>query len=201
MNFTPLNHSLDDVPKFDGATAIGMGTSRISIDGLDMLSNVPAGLDSVVVDPDVAESHGVLPGKILLNGQFTETAMQQDLHSQAVVHIASHFILKPGNDDLSFLLLGGKDQDSSGYRYSIAEFEKSSNVHIEGTKLLTLSACETGAANKRDVCFENNIPQLRLRSPGRRGQSARKWRSDGKHQRSRARKRSGGCRLIAVEHR
>lgn len=156
VNFTPLNHSLDDVPKFDGATAIGMGTSRISIDGLDMLSNVPAELDSVVVDPDVAESHGVLPGKILLNGQFTETAMQQDLHSQAVVHIASHFILKPGNDDLSFLLLGGKDQDSSGYRYSMAEFEKSSNVHIEGTKLLTLSACETGAANKRDVCFENN---------------------------------------------
>ena len=156
VNFTPLDHSLDDVPRLDGATAIGMGTSRISMDGLGMLPNVPAELDSVVSDPDVARSHGVLPGKILLNGEFTETAMQKDLQSQAVVHIASHFVLQPGNDDLSFLLLGGKDHDSSGYRYSMAEFEKSSNIHLKGTKLLTLSACETGASNERDICFEGN---------------------------------------------
>jgi CHAT domain-containing protein len=37
----------------------------------------------------------------------------------------------------------------------MADFEKSSDVHLEGTKLLTLSACQTGAANERDICFQN----------------------------------------------
>ena len=160
VNFTPLNHSIDAASKLEDATALGMGTSQIRVDGLDELSNVPAELKSIVADPDVTDSHGVLPGKILLNGEFTETAMQQELRSQAVVHIASHFVLKPGNDDLSFLLLGGKDHDDAGYRFSMAEFEKS-DLHVEGTKLLTLSACETGASNERDVCFENNKSSVR----------------------------------------
>jgi len=156
VNFTPLSQSLEDAPRFDGARAIGMGTSRISLDGLPILTHVPAELDSVVADPDVPKSHGVLPGRILLNGQFTEKAMEQELQSQAIVHIASHFNLQAGNDDLSYLLLGGKDQDSSGYRYSMAEFEKSRDLRISGTKLFTLSACQTGAANERDVCFEQD---------------------------------------------
>jgi CHAT domain-containing protein len=156
VSFTPLSHSIADAPQLTGGTALAMGTSSISLDGLDMLSNVPAELDSIVSDPDVSGSHGVLPGKILLNDQFTEAAMQRELHSQAVVHIASHFVLTPGNDDLSFLLLGGRDHDSSGYRYSMAEFEKSTNMHLEGTKLLTFSACETAASNERDICFEDD---------------------------------------------
>jgi len=76
--------------------------------------------------------------------------MLANLKSQAIVHIASHFWLTPGNDDRSYLLLGGKDQDNSGYKFSMAEFEKSRDLHIDGTKLFTLSACQTGAANKRE---------------------------------------------------
>jgi CHAT domain-containing protein len=91
-----------------------------------------------------------------MNEQFTEKALEEGLKSQDVVHIASHFVLRPGNDDLSFLLLGGKDQDHSGYKYSMADFEKSRDVQIQGTKLLTLSACQTGAANERDICFQND---------------------------------------------
>jgi CHAT domain-containing protein len=154
VSFTPLSHSLADAPHLAGVSALAMGTSSISLDGLSVLPNVPVELNSVVSDPDVSDSHGVLPGKILLNGQFTEAAMQRELHSQAVVHIASHFVLRPGNDDLSFLLLGGQDHDSSGYRYSMAEFEKSS-MRLEGTKLLTFSACETGASNEREICFQD----------------------------------------------
>jgi CHAT domain-containing protein/Flp pilus assembly protein TadD len=153
VNFTPLNHSLEDVPQINGATAIGMGTSRKYDQDLEALKNAEVELESIISDPATPHSHGVLPGTILLNGQFTEKAMVEQVKGQAVVHIASHFVLTPGNDDLSFLLLGGKDNDKRGYHFSMADFENDHNLNIEGTKLFTLSACQTGAANERQVCF------------------------------------------------
>ena len=156
VSFTPLSHSTEASPELKGARAIGMGISRKYFNDLGPLLNVKEELDSVISDPTVPDSHGVLPGTILIDGQFTEKALEENLKSQDVVHIASHFVLKPGNDDLSFLLLAGKDQDHSGYRYSMADFEKSTDLHLEGTKLLTLSACQTGAANERDTCFQND---------------------------------------------
>jgi CHAT domain-containing protein len=156
VNFTPLSHSIEAPPELKDARAIAMGISRKYFNDLGPLLNVKEELNSVVSDPAVPDSHGVLPGTILIDGQFTEKTLEESLKSQDVVHIASHFVLKPGNDDLSFLLLAGKDQDHSGYKYSMADFEKSSNVHIKGTKLVTLSACQTGAANERDICFQND---------------------------------------------
>ena len=156
VNFTPLSHSIEAPPEMKDARAIGMGISRKYFNDLGPLLNVKEELNSVVSDPAVPDSHGVLPGSILIDAQFTQKALEANLKSQDVVHIASHFVLKPGNDDLSFLLLAGKDQDHSGYKYSMADFEKSSDVHLEGTKLLTLSACQTGAANERDICFQND---------------------------------------------
>lgn len=153
VNFTPLDRSIGDSPDLEDAHAIGMGITNQYFPDLAPLANVREELDSVVSDPAVQGSHGVLPGTILIDGQFTEKAIEEHLKSQTVVHIASHFVLEPGNDDLSFLLLGGKDQDHSGYKYSLADFEKSKDLHLDGTSLLTLSACETGAANERDVCF------------------------------------------------
>ncbi len=153
VNFTPINHSLEDVPQLNGAEAVGMGTSRKYDQNLEALTNVETELDSIISDPATPHSHGVLPGIILLNGQFTEKAMEEKVRAQAVVHIASHFVLKPGNDDLSFLLLGGKDEDRSGYHFSMADFENDRTLNVEGTKLFTLSACQTGAANERQVCF------------------------------------------------
>jgi CHAT domain-containing protein len=153
VNFTPLNHALEDVPQIRGAKAIGMGISRKYDQDLDALTNVEVELDTIISDPSNPKSHGVLPGTILLNGQFTEKAMEEQVKAQAVVHIASHFVLTPGNDDLSFLLLGGKNDDHSGYHFSMADFENSHNLNVKGTKLFTLSACQTGAANERQVCF------------------------------------------------
>jgi len=156
VNFTPLSHSLEDVPQMSDARAIGMGTSRKYDPDLAPLSNVESELKSIVSDPATPKSDGVLPGTILLNGQFTEKAMEERLKGQAIVHVASHFVLTPGNDDLSFLLLGGKDEDKNGYHFSMADFEKDNDLHIAGTKLFTLSACQTGAANERQVCFTVN---------------------------------------------
>jgi CHAT domain-containing protein len=156
VNFTPLSHSIEAPPELKNARAIAMGISGEYFNDLGPLVNVKEELNSVVSDPAVRDSHGVLPGTILIDGQFTEKALEDNLKSQDVVHIASHFVLTSGNDDLSFLLLAGKDQDRSGYKYSMADFEKSSDLHLEGTKLLTLSACQTGAANERDTCFQSN---------------------------------------------
>ncbi len=153
VNFTPLDHSLEDVPQISNAEAIGMGTSRKYDQDLEALTNAKVELDSIISDPATPSSNGVLPGTILLNGQFTEKAMEEQVKAQAVVHIASHFVLTPGNDDLSFLLLGGKDNDQRGYHFSMADFENDHNLNVEGTKLFTLSACQTGAANERQVCF------------------------------------------------
>ena len=183
VNFTPLSHSTEAPPELKGARAIGMGISRKYFNDLGPLLNVKEELDSVISDPTVPDSHGVLPGTILIDGQFTEKALEENLKSQDVVHIASHFVLKPGNDDLSFLLLAGKDQDHSGYRYSMADFEKSTDLHLEGTKLLTLSACQTGAANERDTCFQNDESVSEDRKvPGGQCQSARERRGDGEYE-------------------
>jgi CHAT domain-containing protein len=59
----------------------------------------------------VSGANGVLSGTILLNAQFTEKAMENELSGEpAVVHIASHFVFKPGDDSQSGFLDIGSNQ-------------------------------------------------------------------------------------------
>jgi CHAT domain-containing protein len=73
----------------------------------------------------------------------------------AVVHIASHFVLQPGDDRESYLLLAGKDSEGAGYHLTVADFRDNPNLTLAETELLTLTACETGvssnASNGREV--------------------------------------------------
>jgi CHAT domain-containing protein len=88
---------------------------------------------------------GVLAGEIELDAQFTQPAMRQMLLKRyPVVHIASHFVFKPGNDTNSFLLLG------DGAHLSLAELKTSANM-FGGVQLLTLSACNTGVGDGAEV--------------------------------------------------
>jgi len=139
-----INH-LGDKPPMDHISAVAMGISRQYEGDLQPLPAVEAELDDIVKDPHVDGAKGVLPGSILLNGQFTEKAMESQIGGQhAIVHIASHFVFKPGDDRASYLLLAGKDRDSSGYHLTIADFRDDPNLSLSDTALLTLSACETG---------------------------------------------------------
>ena len=83
----------------------GFGLSRAAGD-LDPLPYVSDELESIV-RRDVSDKDGVLPGVIYLDEAFSEEAMESVLiQGYPVVHIASHFELKPGTKDDSHLVLG-----------------------------------------------------------------------------------------------
>lgn len=99
--------------------------------------------------PEVAsELNGVqeiLHGEVKLDEQFTEESMRKTLLKRfPVVHIASHFRFRPGDQSKSFLLLG------DGGHLSLAELKTLPNL-FSGVQLLTLSACNTGVGDGTEV--------------------------------------------------
>jgi len=157
VTITPVSiPHLGEKPDFSNLSAAAMGISHKYEADLPELKAVVGELDEVVKDPQVQGANGVLPGTILLDNSFTEKAMEDQLSAQhAVVHIASHFVFKPGDDRESYLLLAGKDDPSKGFHLTVAEFNDNPNLALNDTELLTLSACETGmsgtASNGREV--------------------------------------------------
>jgi CHAT domain-containing protein len=133
---------------------------------LPALPAVAAELNHVVNDPKVQGANGVLRGTILLNDQFTEKGMENLLGGQhTVVHIASHFVFKPGDDSQSYLLLSGKGEGGAGFHLTVADFRDNQQLALDDTDLLTLSACETGmggnAGNGREVDGLGTTAQLK----------------------------------------
>ncbi len=112
------------------------GTERINFAALPAVGNE---LRAIVSDETVrGNDGGVLPGVILLNENFTENALKERLgKGYKVVHIASHFSFRPGNETKSFLLLG------DGSALSLVKVRTSPQLKFKGVELLTLSACQT----------------------------------------------------------
>ncbi len=119
-------------------TVAGFGVSK-GFPGFDELPAVEMELDNIVqANSQPNDQIGVMPGDVYLDERFTDRQFKLSLNRKyPVVHIATHFNLKPGNIGSSQLLLGTGDplalssiQDPS-YRLG----------HVD---LLTLSACETG---------------------------------------------------------
>ena len=146
VTITPVSiPHLTEKPDFSNLSAVAMGISQQYESSLPALPAVAGELSDVVSDAQSKGIQGVLPGTILLNGAFTEKAMEHALdHPHTVVHIASHFVFRPGDDSRSYLLLAGKDQDAQGYRLTVADFRDNQEISLTDTDLLTLSACETG---------------------------------------------------------
>ncbi len=120
----------------------GLGMSH-SIRNFEPLRYVPAELESIV-RRDTADTDGVLPGVIYLDDAFSRGAFEAVLREgYPVIHIASHFELKPGTKKNSYLLLG------DGTMLSLAEI-KDRNYDFSGVDMLTLSACNTAIGAPQD---------------------------------------------------
>ena len=117
------------------AAAAAFGVSRTP-DGRLLLPNVPLELRRVVRSSPLDRS-GALPGVILLDEAFTRARAAQALSSgYPVVHIASHFVFRPGSLSESYLLLG------DGTHLTL-EVIKTEALPLRGVEMLTLSACDT----------------------------------------------------------
>jgi CHAT domain-containing protein len=82
--------------------------------------------------------NGALPGLGFADAAFTEArfdAVLQDTSDYSILHIGTHFSLRPGNVMRSFLVLG------DGSRLSLDAISK---LSFSGIDLVTLSACQTG---------------------------------------------------------
>jgi len=105
-------------------------------DGKMILPNVPIELHRVVRSSP-ADRYGALPGVILLDRGFTRASTARVLASgYPVVHIASHFVFRPGSLADSYLLLG----DGTHLTLDVI---KGAALPLRGVEMLTLSACDT----------------------------------------------------------
>jgi CHAT domain-containing protein/Tfp pilus assembly protein PilF len=147
--FTPADTTgLEQKPEVAAWKALGLGVSKQYEHELNALPAVPGELRTIVRDQQDRDSHGPLPGRILLDDAFTEQALEQQLRqAYPLVHIASHFVMGLGTDE-SYLLLGGKDQGGRGYRLRLSDLETLQNLSFDGTALLALSACQTAMSSK-----------------------------------------------------
>jgi CHAT domain-containing protein len=92
---------------------------------------------------------GILNGKVFVDARFTQSLFYEVMQQHPpLVHIASHFAFRPGDDSRSFLLLG------DGTALTLSEMKGHKDL-FAGVELLTLSACNTAAtqadANGKEI--------------------------------------------------
>lgn len=86
---------------------------------------------------------GVMPGSVRLDSAFTRQSLHKALQQDfTVVHIASHFALKPSGDEASYLLLGDGAPPVLKLN-EVKDLGSSTRKPFEDVELIVLSACET----------------------------------------------------------
>ena len=127
-------------------SGLGLGTSEAH-GLLSPLPGVPVELQSIFLDPSKPKSIGPVPGHIHIDKDFTRDTFAKELQvGYPIVHVASHFVLKPGSDQ-SYLVLGSDDKgvpDSD--RLTYADLRDGPSYSFDSVQLLTLSACQTGTS-------------------------------------------------------
>lgn len=124
--------------------ALGFGVTEAH-EGFRDLPAVVDELRAVVREEGAQGSeNGALPGRRLLNREFTRQALEASRESgYQVVHIASHFSFRPGNATQSFLLLG------DGSHLTVEDIREEGEPLFAGVELLTLSACDTAMGGEQ----------------------------------------------------
>ena len=93
--------------------------------------------------PSPTQGNGALAGEGFADAAFTEARLRESLTSPgafSVLHIGTHFRLRPGNALRSYLLLGDGSQ---------LTLDTISSLSFQGVDLVTLSACQTGLGGAR----------------------------------------------------
>jgi CHAT domain-containing protein/tetratricopeptide (TPR) repeat protein len=93
--------------------------------------------------PSPTRGKGALVGEGFADAAFTEARLRDLLAAPgafSVLHIGTHFRLRPGNALRSYLLLGDGSQLTLG---------TVSTLNFQGVDLVTLSACQTGLGGAR----------------------------------------------------
>jgi len=126
----------------------GLGVTQ-AVPGFDALPAMAEELCDVVRGPitgltqrgsactAMSVGNGALPGLGFADAAFTEArfdSVLQDTSDYSILHIGTHFSLRPGNVMRSFLVLG------DGSRLSLDAISK---LSFSGIDLVTLSACQT----------------------------------------------------------
>lgn len=132
--YAPPAPSLADRPRRAIDRVAAFGASKPAA-GLAGLPAVPLEL-ALIVQPAGRPGPGVVPGETWVDEAFTADALLGVLAAGAspVVHIASHFVFRPGPASASFLVLG------DGRRLGL---DRLGAARFDGVELLTLSACQT----------------------------------------------------------
>ena len=132
-NFTDMTKKhITDRPVADWNFA-GFGVSKGG-EGLSPLPAVPQELEGIRDE--------AISGTIRLDAEFTHKALQEALHKMPpVVHLASHFVFRRGNEQSSYLLTGDG-------KLTLAEIR--GGYRFDDVDLVALSACETGVGGGED---------------------------------------------------
>jgi len=122
---SPIKFAAMSRDKIKGA---GFGVTR-PFPGFAALPGAARELDSVFK---------IIGGKPKLDDAFTERSLATALSTKKqILHIASHFRFRPGNENNSYLLLGNGDG------LTLAQLRTQKQYSFRGTDLITLSACDT----------------------------------------------------------
>lgn len=111
-------------------------THAVTLDGdiFKELTSVKSELDGIKQN---------MEGTVKLDQQFTAKTLKNGLEAgSSVIHLSSHFVFKPGNQEDSFLLMG---DDSKLTLAAIRDYI------FTNVDLLTLSACQTAVGGGKDA--------------------------------------------------
>jgi CHAT domain-containing protein/tetratricopeptide (TPR) repeat protein len=152
--YTPAPDSIGSGMQAHTAQVRGLGVTQ-ALGGFPALPAVADELCYVVRGPIAglnsssaacatpSTGNGALNGEGFADAAFTEQQFRQLLsgnHDFSVLHIGTHFRLRPGNALRSFLLLG------DGSQLTLATI---GTLDFRSIELVTLSACETGMGGAR----------------------------------------------------
>ncbi|MBL8785540.1 MAG: CHAT domain-containing protein [Deltaproteobacteria bacterium] len=140
-------------PGAESLAAFGCGRQ---VDGFEPLFEVPSELEGIVKRDD-ADPDGVVPGVVRLDDAFSRQSFTELLEARHynAIHIASHFVLAPGGESDSYLLLG------DGQRMTLEDMRY--DLRFDGVDLLSLSACNTAVGGQNDGREVEGFASLALR--------------------------------------